>query len=280
MRDELWHGMTEDLKDTPVPLDSPQLPLLIEHPVGLAVVTQRPTDGYINATELCQRAEKLFGNYNQNAQTRAFLEELSTAIGIPIAGSEGLVQIRMGGSDPSGQGTWVHPRVAIHLAQWLSPAFAVQVTKWVMDWVEGRAQAYMPVHVQRFLLNRAKIPHTHFSMLNEIYLHLFAPLEDVGLIPPDSMMPDISTGRMFSEFLRSQGIEPNRFPNYTHEFADQSRRAVQARLYPIEHLPAFRQYFYEEWLPGRAPGYFKERLPRALPYLPRIIGIANTQRLP
>lgn len=25
--------------------------------------------------------------------------------------------------------TWVHPRVAIHLAQWVSSSFAVQVTK-------------------------------------------------------------------------------------------------------------------------------------------------------
>ena len=41
-------------------------------------------------------------------------------------------------------------------------------------------------------------------MLNEIYLALLAPLEDYGIIPPDSMMPDISTGLMFSGFLRGR----------------------------------------------------------------------------
>ena len=94
--------------------------------MGVEVVTQRPIDGYVNATELCQRA-----------------------------------------------GTWVHPKVAIHLGRWISPAFAVQVTEWVFDWMTGRivATASMPVHVQRFLKNRGKIPHTHFSMLNEIYLN-------------------------------------------------------------------------------------------------------------
>ena len=67
----------------------------------------------------------------------------------------------------------MHPKVAIHLGQWISPAFAVQVTEWVFDWMTGRivATASMPVHVQRFLKNRGKIPHTHFSMLNEIYLN-------------------------------------------------------------------------------------------------------------
>ena len=69
----------------------------------------------------------------------------------------------------------------------------------------------MPVHVQRFLKNRFKIPYTHFSMLNEIYLNLLATLEDCGVIPPDKIMPDISTGLMFSGFLRSKGIEPKLF---------------------------------------------------------------------
>ena len=63
----------------------------------------------------------------------------------------------------------------------------------------------MPDHIKRFLMNRSKIPHTHFSMLNEIYLGLLAPLEENGVILPDNMMPDVSTGRMFSDFLRSKG---------------------------------------------------------------------------
>jgi len=160
--------------------------------------------------------------------------------------------------------------VAINLGQWLSPSFAVQVSKWVFDWMQGKTTPYMPVHVQRFLKNRSKIPHTHFSMLNEIYLHLFAPLEENGVIPPDKMMPDISTGQMFSGFLRTKGIDPTKFPSYSHEFADDARMPVRARLYPIEYLPAFRKYFHETWLPQRAEEYFAKRLPKALPYLPKI----------
>ena len=59
--------------------------------------------------------------------------------------------------------------------------------EWVTDWMMGRdvPGAFTPEHVRRYLKNRAKIPHTHFSMLNEIYLNLFAPLEDFGVIPPD-----------------------------------------------------------------------------------------------
>ena len=270
--------MTNSNRNLPAPLASSQQPLLpqqsllIEHPVNGDVVPQRPQDGYINATRLCKNAGKFFGHYRASAQTKAFLEALSLDIGIPISN---LVQVIRGRGDRIQQGTWVHPHVAIQLGQWLSPAFAVQVSKWVFDWMESKDQTYMPEHVRRYIKNKAKIPHDQFSMLNEIYLHLFAPLEDFGIIPPDNMMPDISTGRMFSDFLRRKGIDPTQFPTYTHEFANDSRMPVQARLYPVEHLPAFRMYFYETWLPQKAEEYFKARFPKALPQLPRILQLPS-----
>ena len=254
--------------DLQAPLDFSQRPLFIEHSLEGEVIPQRPRDGYINATRLCQQAGKLFADYKRAAQTQAFLQELSADMGIPISG---LVQIIKGGNDKFSQGTWVHPQVAIHLGQWLSPAFAVQVSKWVFDWMSGNVRSYMPVHVQRFMKNRAKIPHTHFSMLNEIYLNLLAPLEEYGIIPPDKMMPDVSTGRMFSDFLRRKGIDPEQFPTYEHEFADESRLTVSARLYPIEYLADFRRYFNEVWLPNKAEGYFAKRFPLAVRHLPAIL---------
>ena len=266
--------MNQTPNNLPVPLDFEQSSLLIGHELETGmVIPQRPTDGYINATLLCQEAGKQFGHYYSNAQTKAFLNVLSADIGIPISG---LVQVIKGGNDKLNQGTWVHPKVAIHLGQWLSPAFAVQVTTWVFDWMEGKTSLAQPVHVQRYMKNRSKIPYTHFSMLNESYLNFLAPLEEQGITPPDNIMPDISTGRMFSGFLRSKGIDPNKFPTYWHEFTDSSRRTVKARLYPIEYLADFRRYFYDVWLPDRAEGYLKERFPKALPYLPRILSLPQS----
>ncbi len=202
-----------------------------------------------------------------NATTKAFLSALSAEVRILPSG---LVQIIRGGNDKLAQGTWVHPQVAINLGQWLSPQFLVQVSKWVFDWMQGKTYDFMPLHVRRYLLNRSRIPPTHFSMLNEIYLNLISPLEDYGVILPDNMMPDISTGRMFSDFLRSQGIDPEQFPSYGHEFMDGVRPVVRVRLYPLEYLPEFRKFFNDTWLPKRARGYFEDRYPKAVPLLPRI----------
>lgn len=77
---------------------------------------QRANDGYINATALCKESGKLIADYLRNDTTKEFLKELETDTLIPITE---LIQIVRGGT-PSFQGTWVHPKVAIHLAQWLS----------------------------------------------------------------------------------------------------------------------------------------------------------------
>lgn len=233
-----------------------QSSLFIEHTVDGEVIQQRPRDGYINATTLCKKARKQFNDYSRLASSSAFINELSTETGIPVSA---LIQSLIGGNNQKAQGTWVHPQVAIHLAQWLSPKFAVQVSKWVYEWARGNVSDFMPVHVQRYLLNRRKVPPECFSMLNEIYLNLLAPLEDNGYLLPDKMMPDISTGRMFSGFLRERGIDPDKFPTYEHEFIGGNRPTVYARLYPIRYLPTFREYFNRQWLPKQAKVYFEKK---------------------
>ena len=106
-------------------------------------------------------------------------------------------------------------------------------------------------------------------MLNELTIVLIAPLEDMGYTLPDHMVPDISEGKMFSKFLRSKGIETATMLTYKHDYED--GRIVDGRLYPISVLAAFRQHFYEVWLPKRALEYFEERDPKALPYLQKLL---------
>ena len=83
-------------------------------------------DGYINATQLCKAGNKLFGHYQTSKQTQDYLQVLSSNIGIPIMK---LLDSKVGGSH---SGTYVHRKVAYHLAQWISPQFAVQVSN-VLD---------------------------------------------------------------------------------------------------------------------------------------------------
>lgn len=53
-------------------------------------------------------------------------------IGIPVEGAAAVVQVVRGGW-PELQGTWIHPRLAVDLARWVSPEFAVWMDGWFLD---------------------------------------------------------------------------------------------------------------------------------------------------
>jgi len=243
---------------------------LVQYEFAQEIIHQRVKDGYVDATAMCKAAAKLWADYNRLATTGLYLQALSADMGIPI--SE-LVQSIRGGS-PALQGTWVHPQVAIHLAQWLSPEFAVKVTKWIFDWMSGKVSGgNLPYHLRRYMANMTNVPNGHFSMLNEMTIGLIAPLEHLGYVMPDKMIPDISEGRMFSGWLRENGHNPDAMPSYPHTYED--GRVVNARAYPIALLPDFRRHFVEVWMGTRCLPYFGERDPRAVPHLERLLALPN-----
>ena len=196
------------------------------------------------------------------------MKELSSDVGIPITE---LIQTIIGGI-PQAQAL-VHPQVAINLAQWASPKFAVLVSKWVFEWMNGnipKAKS-LPYHLQRYMMNRTQIPPTHFSIFNEIVYNLIAPLEDRATSFRIVMVPDISEGRMFASWVRNvKKLEPNDFPTYTHTYPD-GRSIPNVKLYPNFLLGDFRDHFHNEWLIKNSYKYFKERDSNALPYLQEMV---------
>lgn len=144
------------------------------------------------------------------------------------------------GGNPTLQGTWIHPYLAINLGQWLSRKFAV------------------------------KEPYTHFSMLNELTLNLIAPLEQAGYTLPQALVPDISEGRLFCKWLRDhRGVNTDALPTYDHAYPD--GRTVQAKLYPNEFYEDFRRHFNEVWLPQKAHTYFAKRDSEALSFVTTLL---------
>ena len=93
----------------------------------------RQTDGYFNATLMCQSAGKQIREYNRQKGTASFLKRLSAIVGIATLD---LVSITAGRNGE--RHTWVHRRVASHLAQWISPDFAVWVSELVEKFITGQ----------------------------------------------------------------------------------------------------------------------------------------------
>ena len=92
------------------------------------IISSRPIDHYVNATQLCQAGGKKFNDWFRLDTTKELINELSAVAGIPVSG---LVDTKRGGNNKTAQGSWIHPDLSIQLAQWISPKFAIQVSKWI-----------------------------------------------------------------------------------------------------------------------------------------------------
>ena len=86
---------------------------------------------FLNLTQMAKANNKLIADYLRLETAKAFLDKLSIDMGIPISK---LVQIRKG-KPAHLQGTWGHPKVAIHCAMWCDAEFAVFVTNLVFEWM-------------------------------------------------------------------------------------------------------------------------------------------------
>jgi hypothetical protein len=91
-------------------------------------IEHREEDGFINVTNLCKAGKKLFKNWKQLDKTKAFLQVLSSSVGIP---TDELIKYNIGSIKE--RATWAHPQVAINIAQWISPSFDVKVSLWVYE---------------------------------------------------------------------------------------------------------------------------------------------------
>lgn len=121
---------------------------LIKHDINGIVVQQRRADGYINGTAMCATHNKDISDWLRANETLELAGALAEDLGIksnPVkspnslktrvsASYPTLVIVKRGAPD-SGGGVWLHPDLAISLAQWCSPKFAIQVSKWVREWM-------------------------------------------------------------------------------------------------------------------------------------------------
>lgn len=236
---------------------------LIPHTYQGQVIRLRSRDGYVNATAMCRAANKLFGHYHENQTTADFVAALSAAIGIPITE---LIQSATGGN-PALQGTWVHPQVAIHLAQWLSPQFAVQVTQWVYEWMVGSQpeQQAWQIFQERISLVYDSVPEGYFCIFKES-ADLYATMISQGALMGARTILDISIGIAWAAHWKDNQFNETYGDRrtYPHEYPIRYPQSVsnpqQAACYPEAALPEFRRWMRKEYVPNRLPAYLKSQV--------------------
>jgi hypothetical protein len=247
-------------------------------------------DGYWNATAMCQANGKRWNNYYRNQETQEFLAALSEQLDLPVAriratgtasaATLGLIDTVQGGP-PVLQGTWVHRRVALNLAQWCSPTFAVRVTGWVEELLtKGRvelpeARARPQVRAWSERITPAFEAHKLYIVQNcpvGAWSVLTAALGETLLTEDELVrhclpiahhnLPDGSMGQKYRDYREGKWWAGRRLsaplilPKWRK--IDGADVEVQVAVYEADE----RRYF-EDWL---SRCYFREHLPAYLEY--------------
>lgn len=83
-------------------------------------------DGYVNATELCKAGGKKFNNWMNTDTAKELIGAIESDSGILASH---LIETYKGNTSKFQQGTWVHKDIVYPVAWWVSPRFALYVSR-------------------------------------------------------------------------------------------------------------------------------------------------------
>ena len=99
-------------------------------------------DGFLNATSIAAHFGKLPKDYLKTEQTQQYISALAESLSERtkiLTDENQLVIVKKGNSKNFTQGTWLHPKLAIHFARWLNPKFAVWCDEQIEILLNGKA---------------------------------------------------------------------------------------------------------------------------------------------
>lgn len=116
-------------------------------------INQRSLDGFIDATAMAKAYGKNLSHWIRLDSTWdlfvAKAKQLDLKFNCPHLGNSEYTRVteffsslieRKQGAPECGGGTWLDPKLSIHLAMWLSPEFGLVVSDIVLDWMNKQAR--------------------------------------------------------------------------------------------------------------------------------------------
>jgi predicted GIY-YIG superfamily endonuclease len=150
-----------------VPMNSGELVL------NETTIQSRESDGFINATQMCKAGRREMRDWNRLEATKKLMNELSSNVGIPTIELIDSTQGHNGGS-------WIHPDLAVQLAQWISPSFAIQVSRWIRELVYTGSVNLSSTKTDEHLKKLAQRPQVNilpYKDCDAVYILSFTPTD-------------------------------------------------------------------------------------------------------
>ena len=101
-------------------------------------------DGFLNATVIASHFGKQARDYLKTEQTQQYITALAENLSVKtkiLTKENQIVIVKRGGSE---QGTWLHPKLAVHFARWLDPKFAVWCDEQIEALLNGKVSDGLP----------------------------------------------------------------------------------------------------------------------------------------
>jgi ribosomal protein L7/L12 len=160
---------------------------------GIDVVFDNLNSLYINATKIAKHFKKLPADWLRLKDTKAYIEAISR-YGNPH--NDELVVVKQGGNAQE-QGTWIHKKLIISFARWLSPDFAV--------WCDGV--------IEEILQTGSYSVEKPFSKKEEIEIEYFALEKSMDIL----RVNEASKIKMIRTFHEAKNLETSYLPEYSDE---------------------------------------------------------------
>jgi prophage antirepressor-like protein len=128
-----------------------------------------------------------------------------------------------------------------------------------------------PDFIRRANENWRRVTPGHFSVCNEVAIHLYGRLERAGRViasrAPDGKQnrPDVSVGLVFAKWLKDH--HPHLADSHSTYLHKTDEWEGEVRQYPHSMWLMFVNFLDDVWIPKYAEAYLKVRDPASLPYL-------------
>lgn len=247
-----------------------QIPLLEAEYDGFPVLFQ--PDGFINATQVAKHFGKRPGHWLELESAKEYIEALQDDLGAGNTGTQTqlVVTIKSG----QGNGTWLHPELAVPFARWLSVKFAIWCDRQIHRILNSNQSLLANISkserllLDRIAANNRNLHTDHFPVFNEC-LPVLQALAAAGIELDHTTVPDGSIGQRWGKFWNSNPElatlhGPRRqFHDSPHKFPGTFPQAKGVDklpwYYPLAALPIFRKWLTDEYIPKYLPTYLKRK---------------------
>jgi len=164
---------------------------------------------YLNATKTAKQFNKRLDNWKNSKEVIEYMEIISRSLNLR---ERDLMIVIQGGNDKNAQGTWLHKKLVVLFARWLSPEFAVWCDTQIKEILKTGSYKIQPKDDISELENSLKV-----TKIASQFLDIFHKKNKLQLLYLDNFVKSETGNSIIEKFgidLKNQFFLPTELGNF------------------------------------------------------------------